>query len=69
MFLESQFNLRGSFTDAMIQLSMMKTALKVGLITVASAGFGVVMALVMSSFEFNSTMGVDTSRSTRSQLK
>lgn len=39
---------------------------KIGLITFASAGFGVVMGLIMSSFEFNATMGVDTSRSTRS---
>ena len=69
MFLEPQFNLRGSFTDAMIQMTLFKTFLKVGLITVASGGFGVVMGLIMSSFEFNSTMGVDTSRSTRSQLK
>jgi len=43
--------------------------MKVGLITVASAGFGVIMGFFMSSFEFNSTMAVDTERSTRSQLK
>ena len=42
---------------------------KVALITCASAGFGVAMGFVMSSFEFNSTMGVDTTRSTKSQLK
>jgi len=39
---------------------------KVGMITMASAGFGIVMGFIMSSFEFNATMGIDTSRSTRS---
>lgn len=37
---------------------------KVAMITIASGGFGVVMGLIMSSFEFNHTMNVDTSRST-----
>ena len=40
-----------------------------GMITFASAGFGAVMGMFMSSFEFNSSMQVDTDRSTRSQLK
>ena len=43
--------------------------MKIVLMTGASAGFGVVMGMFMSSFEFNSTMGVDTDRSTKSQLK
>ena len=47
----------------------MKYIMKVGLMTVGSAGFGVVIGMFMSSFEFNSSMGVDTDKSTRSQLK
>ena len=43
--------------------------MKLAMITFASAGFGVIMGFFMSSFEFNSTMAVDTDRSTRSQLK
>ena len=42
---------------------------KCALVTVASAGFGFFMGLIMSSFEFNRTMHIDTDRSTRSQLK
>ena len=42
---------------------------KIAMITGASAGFGIFMGLLMSSFEHNSTMVVDTSRSTKSQLK
>jgi hypothetical protein len=42
---------------------------KLVMITGASAGFGIFMGLLMSSFEHNSTMVVDTSRSTKSQLK
>ena len=37
--------------------------------TVASAGFGFFMGLIMSSFEFNRQMHIDTDRSTRSQLR
>jgi NADP-dependent 3-hydroxy acid dehydrogenase YdfG len=39
---------------------------KVIMITGASAGFGMFMGLLMSSFEHNSTMVVDTSRNTKS---
>jgi hypothetical protein len=53
----------------MIQLTSLKMMLKVGLITVASAGFGVAMGLIMSSFETNAMHVVDTNRNTRSQLK
>ena len=63
---ESQFNVNSAFTEKMIMLNTMKMALKVGLITVASAGFGLIMGFFMSSFEFNSTMQVDTNRSTTS---
>ena len=42
---------------------------KIVMITGASAGFGIFMGLLMSSFEHNSTMAVDTSRNTKSQLK
>ena len=46
-----------------------KMMIKIAMITGVSAGMGIVMALFMSSFEFNSTMAVDTDRSTKSQLK
>ena len=67
--LDQPFELRKSFTDNMIAQSTMKMLVKIAIITGASAGMGVVMALFMSSFEFNSTMAVDTDRSTKSQLK
>ena len=35
---------------------------KVFMITVASAGFGLAMGMLMGSFEYNMTMGVDNSR-------
>ena len=35
----------------------------------ASAGFGFFMGLIMSSFEFNRQMHIDTNTGTRSQLK
>ena len=53
----------------MIQLTSIKMLAKVGIITVASAGFGVAMGLIMSSFETNAMQVVDTTRTTRSQLK
>jgi hypothetical protein len=52
-----------------MQANMSKAYFKLALMTVGSAGFGVLMGMFMSSFEFNSTMQVDTSRSTCSQLK
>ena len=57
------------FTEKMLQIVTIKMLGKVALITGASAGFGIFMALLMSSFEHNSTMVVDTSRNTKSQLK
>jgi hypothetical protein len=69
LFLDSAFTPYGTFTDKMVVLSRLKMLGKIMLLTVASAGFGVVMGLIMSSFEFNATMGIDTNRSTRSQLK
>ncbi len=63
------FNLNQSFTEKQVQLGVFKNFFKIVLMTGASAGFGVVMGMFMSSFEFNSTMGVDTDRSTKSQLK
>ena len=42
---------------------------KVGLITLASSGFGFAMGFIMSGFEFNSTRVVNTDRTSRSQLK
>ncbi len=53
----------------MIQIMTLKMVGKVVMITGASAGFGIFMGLLMSSFEHNSTMVVDTSRNTKSQLK
>ena len=52
--LDDQFELKSSFTDNMIEQSHMRSAVKVFMITSVSAGMGVVMALFMSSFEFNS---------------
>ena len=43
--------------------------LKVFLITGASAGFGILMGFIMSSFEFNQSRVIDTNRSSSSQLK
>ena len=42
---------------------------KVVLITGASAGFGILMGFIMSSFEFNQSRVIDTNRSSYSQLK
>ena len=53
----------------MVYASALKLVAKIALITAASGGFGVMMGLVMSSFEFNHTMQIDTDRSTKSQLK
>ena len=36
---------------------------KVAMFGVASAGFGVAMGIFMGSFEYNMSMGIDTSRS------
>ena len=44
-------------------------AAKVAMITGASAGFGILMGVVMSSFEFNQSRVIDTNRSSSSQLK
>ena len=50
-------------------LNTQKMAMKIAIMTIGSFGFGAVMAMFMSSFEFNSTMAIDTNRSTTSQLK
>ena len=47
----------------------MMMGLKVVMITGASAVFGLGMGVVMGSFEYNMTMGVDTNRSGWSQLR
>jgi hypothetical protein len=49
-----------------VQINSLKNFFKLLMMTGVSAGFGVVMGMFMSSFEFNSTMGVDTERSTKS---
>ena len=69
IFLEPQFNVDAPFTEKMMTLLTLKMFGKVIMITGASAGFGIFMGLLMSSFEHNSTMVVDTSRNTKSQLK
>ena len=68
-FVKPQFEPRKEFTDTMIFLNGFKMMGKIALITLASAGFGFFMGLIMSSFEFNRQMHIDTDRSTRSQLK
>ena len=67
--LDDPFELKKSFTDNMIQQSTIKMMIKIMMITGVSAAMGIVMAIFMSSFEYNSHMAVDTNRSTRSQLK
>ena len=66
VFFEEKFNLVGSFTERQIALNTPALLLKLGLITVGSAGFGALMGLFMSSFEFSSSMNIDTNRSTSS---
>lgn len=68
-FINPQFNMTGAFSESRRQQDTMKYIMKVGMMAGGSAAFGVVIGMFMSSFEFNSTMGVDTDRSTRSQLK
>ena len=53
----------------MVYQSAVKLAFKCAMITVASGGFGIMMGLVMSSFEFNHHMHIDTDRTTKSQLR
>jgi hypothetical protein len=43
--------------------------MKLGIITGASFFFGVMMGMFFGAFEFNSSLGVDVDRSTRSQIK
>ena len=69
IFLEPQFNIQTPFTEKMIQLVALKSMAKIVLITGASAGFGIMMGLIMSSFETSNAQIVDNTRSTRSQLK
>lgn len=66
LLLDAPFELKKAFTDNAIEQSYLKSLIKIGMITGVSAGMGIVMAMFMSSFEFNSQMAVDTSRSTRS---
>ncbi|CAI2381831.1 unnamed protein product [Moneuplotes crassus] len=68
-FNKPQFSLKQDLTDKTIFLNSFKMLGKCALVTFASAGFGFFMGLIMSSFEFNRQMHIDTDRSTRSQLK
>lgn len=68
-FFEPQWEMRNSFTDAQISHSIPKFCIKIAGIAGISFGFGALMGMFMSSFEFNSSLGVDTDRSTKSQLK
>ena len=52
-YLDPQFDHDTSFADKMLLLVKGKMMLKIALITFASAGFGIFMGLLMSSFEFN----------------
>ena len=57
LFLEPEFNMNGTFNEKMMQLLQLKMLLKVGLITFASAGFGVVMGFIMSTiFDFKDNL-------------
>ena len=68
-YLDPKFNLNRSFTENAMVNNQLLMCVKVGMITVASAGFGLVMGLIMSSFEFNSTRVVNTDKSNIAQLK
>jgi hypothetical protein len=68
-FLEPQFDVEGSFTDKTFQLHKTMMFAKVAMITFASAFFGLGMGMIMGSFEFNMTMGIDNNRSTWSQFR
>ena len=61
-FLEPPFDLEATFTEKILEMSRIWMAGKVFMITVASAGFGLAMGMLMGSFEYNMTMGVDNSR-------
>jgi len=61
--------MEGSFTEKTFELAKAKMYLKVGMITVASAFFGLGMGMLMGSFEFNMTMGIDTNRGGWSQMR
>jgi hypothetical protein len=45
--------MEGSFTDKTFQLHKTMMYAKVAMITIASAGFGLGMGMLMGSFEFN----------------
>lgn len=68
-YLDSQFDLKMSFTEKAIADARPMMAIKVGAITIASAGFGIGMGVLMGSFEYNMTMGVDNNRSGWSQVR
>jgi hypothetical protein len=61
--------MEGSFTEKTFELEKTKMFLKVAMITVASAFFGLGMGMLMGSFEFNMTMGIDTNRGGWSQMR
>ena len=62
-FLEPQYDLKSSFTDKILEMHRNTMMFKVAMITVASAGFGMIMGIFMGSFEYNMNIGVDTSKS------
>ena len=68
-FLEPQYDLKSSFTDKILEMHRNTMMFKVAMITVASAGFGLIMGIFMGSFEYNMNIGVDTSKSGWSQVR
>lgn len=66
---EPVFNLDQSFSERRRAQDYIKNVFRICIMTIGSGAFGAAIAMFMSSFEFNSSMGVDTDRSTRSQLK
>ena len=68
-FLEPPFDLTATFTEKVLEQSRIWMAGKVCMITIASAGFGLGMGMLMGSFEYNMTMGVDNSRGGWSQVR
>jgi len=68
-FLEPQFDLKNAFMEKILEMHRVMMAAKVAMITIASAGFGIGMGVLMGSFEYNMTMGVDTNRGGWSQVR
>ena len=68
-FLEPQYDLKNAFMEKILEMQRAMMAFKVVAITGASAAFGIGMGVLMGSFEYNMTMGIDTNRGGWSQVR